>query len=73
MTPRGRQHLSLLRDKIYINTLKQNSSMTARQVNKIIGGSLNGTLSTLKKMHKIGLIRGTQIGNNRRWEFWVLQ
>ena len=47
--------------------------MTARQVNKAIGGSLNGTLNTLKKMYKMGLINGTQIGSNRRWEFWVLQ
>lgn len=70
MTPRGRQHLTKLRDKIYINTLKQRDRSTARQVNEIVGGSLAGTRNTLRRMCEFGLIDGEQVGNKRVWEFW---
>ena len=69
--PRGKQHLTQLRDKMYIKTLQQNGRSTPRQVNDVIGGSLNGTLQTLKRMLDLDLIGGEKVGYY--WEFWAHQ
>ena len=68
---RGRQHLSKLRDKIYINALQQRDRMTVRQVNDVVGGTHVGTLCTLKGMRELGLICGEQVGKMKVWEFWA--
>lgn len=73
MAPRGKQNLTRLRDKLYIHELGLRERSTARQINEVIGGSLAGTLNTLKRMFNSGLIGGEQVGNRRTWEFWAVQ